>query len=326
MKKLFNGFIILISTSLIGSSIFFSCRHMELDPGEFREICFESEILPVFQQSCGTTGCHNGSDLAKGYNFTNYNGIMQEVTPGKPFESLVYTILSDAWGEMMPPEYPLSQNERTLIRLWIEQGAVNNGNCDIDPVEDDSICFKTQILPILASSCGMTGCHDAGTAQEGIILTDYWNIMHSEENDLVVPGNPNESELWEKITETDPDKRMPPPPANPLSAEQKELIFNWIAEGALDRDCNTGACDTTDVTFSGTVWPIIQNNCMGCHSGGNPSGGFTLTNFTDVSVIASNNKLIQAINGNPQMPPTLPLTPCQIRQIEIWVENGAQNN
>ena len=46
----------------------------------------------------------------------------------------------------------------------------------------------------------------------------------------IIPGEPNEGELIEKITETDPDDRMPPPPADPLSTEQINRIKNKLRE------------------------------------------------------------------------------------------------
>jgi mono/diheme cytochrome c family protein len=44
--------------------------------------------------------------------------------------------------------------------------------------------------------------------------------------ELVVPGKPDESELWEVI------RRNEMPPRNPLSDEQKETVRSWIQAGA----------------------------------------------------------------------------------------------
>src|SRR5207344_443029 len=49
----------------------------------------------------------------------------------------------------------------------------------------------------------------------------------------IVPGDPEKSELIERITSTDPGILMPPPKHNkPLSAKQIETLRQWIKEGA----------------------------------------------------------------------------------------------
>ena len=51
--------------------------------------------------------------------------------------------------------------------------------------------------------------------------------------EVVVAGKPDESELVTRIFSDDDDERMPPPDSKlSLTAEQKELLRRWIAEGA----------------------------------------------------------------------------------------------
>lgn len=89
-------------------------------------------------------------------------------------------------------------------------------------------------------------------------------------------------------------------------------------------------CDTTTVTFSGTVWPIIELNCFVCHSGTEPSGNFTLDDYYSVVIQVEDGKLFSAINHEPgisPMPLNAPkLSQCKIDQIRIWIENGTPNN
>lgn len=125
------------------------------------------------------------------------------------------------------------------------------------PCDPDTIYFEKDVLPILMSSCAKSGCHDA-TAQDGVRLDSYAAVMNSN---VVKPGNPDDSDLYEDITEDDPDKIMPPPPNAPLSSEQIAIIRKWIAQGAQNLFCDE-MCDTVNVTFSGTIWPqIIQAHC-----------------------------------------------------------------
>jgi hypothetical protein len=143
-------------------------------------------------------------------------------------------------------------------------------------------------------------------------------------------GNPSESKLYEVITITEPDDKMPPSPYQPLSSAAIDSIYKWISYGALDEYCGE-ACDTVSpVTFSGIVWPIIEQNCRGCHSGLSPSGGVLLTNYTEVSAQATSGKLTGVLRGGAFVlmpsPPSGPLSECRIRQVELWVQDGFLNN
>ena len=48
---------------------------------------------------------------------------------------------------------------------------------------------------------------------------------------------------------------MPPPPLEPLTADQKNLIKKWIDQGAKDNICDdyAGGCNLTNVTFVDSV-------------------------------------------------------------------------
>jgi hypothetical protein len=90
----------------------------------------------------------------------------------------------------------------------------------------------------------------------------------------------------------------------------------------------TSDCDTTNVTYSKTITPIMNNYCTSCHSGSLPSGGINLTAYQGVQAVAANGQLMKAINGNgvPKMPPSGSLPSCRISQIEIWINDGMPNN
>jgi hypothetical protein len=90
----------------------------------------------------------------------------------------------------------------------------------------------------------------------------------------------------------------------------------------------SSSCDTTNVTYSGTLVPILSNNCTGCHSGGAPSGSVSLTSYSDVQTVASSELLMNALNGSgvPAMPPSGSLSACGISQFRIWIRNGMLNN
>jgi hypothetical protein len=196
-----------------------------------------------------------------------------------------------------------------------------------DTCDENTVYFENEVLPLLISNCAKSGCHDAATAEEGIILNSYSSVMQS---DVVNPGDPGESELYEKITESDPDDVMPPFPEAPLNATQIATIRTWIAQGAQNNKCNNSACDTTNVTYSASVLPLMTNKCRGCHSGNTPSGNLDFTSYQALQTVALDGRLMGSVthaNGYVPMPQGgSKLSACEIDMIRIWIDASAPNN
>jgi len=105
--------------------LIFSCVN-KADISDLPAVCFDNEVLPIFRNSCAKPGCHDGtgeSDLV----LNSFATISYTVVPFDPEASQSYKAITTTWGEMkMPPDEPLSKDNRTIIRLWIEQGAPAN--------------------------------------------------------------------------------------------------------------------------------------------------------------------------------------------------------
>lgn len=87
-------------------------------------------------------------------------------------------------------------------------------------------------------------------------------------------------------------------------------------------------CDTIDVSFSETVFPIVQNNCLACHFEGS-SSGVDLTSYDKIKEQIDEGKFlgnIQHASGYSPMPPSYKLDDCTISKIENWINDGAPNN
>ena len=90
------------------------------------------------------------------------------------------------------------------------------------------------------------------------------------------------------------------------------------------------ACDTAAVTYSATIAPIIQNNCLSCHSAAANMGSVNLEGHAQAKTYADNGKLYGAVSHAPGSSP-MPkggnkLSDCDISRIKIWVDAGAPNN
>lgn len=312
---------------LVTSFSLVSCRHEAIIGDKFPEICFEQEVLPIFRNSCSMTGCHDGRG-ENHYVFDNYLDISHAVVAGNPNQSPAYKAIITSFGEgRMPPDNPLSLENRTIIRLWIEQGArltsCQDASTEPPGYVNPRACFQRDILPVLVSSCAMAGCHDAVTHKEGYSFVGYSTTFTT-----VRPGDPAGSKLYQVITTSSGEERMPPSPYVRLSQAAIDSIAAWIRYGALDEFCGE-VCDTTSaVTYSGVIWPVVQVSCRGCHSGTSPGGGVRLESYADVAAVAANGVLMNALKGNgvPKMPPAGSLSTCRIRQFELWINSGYPNN
>ncbi len=103
-------------------------------------------------------------------------------------------------------------------------------------------------------------------------------------------------------------------------------------------------CDTTAVSYSATVAPIIaDNNCNTCHSSGaarGSGGGIVLDTYVGVQGSALAGQLVPAVRQDASCASCVPAYPtyepmpkggnkiddCSIKQIAAWVNQGAKNN
>lgn len=94
----------------------------------------------------------------------------------------------------------------------------------------DSISFNRDIRPILANHC--LACHgpDEHERQADLRLDQRESALEME---AIVPGDPDNSSLLERVSTDDSDLVMPPmETGKPLSPDQKQKLKQWIAAGA----------------------------------------------------------------------------------------------
>ena len=118
-----------------------------------------------------------------------------------------------------------------------------------------------------------------------------------------------------------------------LSAASIGLVscYKDNAEDMYPGGGGTGTCDTTNITYSGVVKPIIDAKCAtaGCHFDAS-ANGIDLFHYSGVAEQANSGKLMSAITHDGQasfMPKGMPkLDDCTIAKIRAWVNAGAPNN
>lgn len=113
---------------------------------------------------------------------------------------------------------------------------------------DSADIFLDVIQPLVASKC--QSCHNPDKIKGGLLLHDYEEMLKGgESGPAVIPGNPEESELFRRVTlPEDHDDFMPAEGKPGLTGDQVALVQWWIEQGApssrllanMDVDQRTG--------------------------------------------------------------------------------------
>ncbi len=95
--------------------------------------------------------------------------------------------------------------------------------------------FNRDIRPILSNNCCLCHGPDAKHREGGLRLDEVAGATTKLESGqtAIIPGDANASELVKRILSTDPNVMMPPPNSGKqITAEQRETLKRWVAEGA----------------------------------------------------------------------------------------------
>lgn len=90
-------------------------------------------------------------------------------------------------------------------------------------------------------------------------------------------------------------------------------------------------CDTTGtISYSMQVVPLLQQQCLPCHTVSSPDGGIILGSYTADRALALNGKLYGSLNhasGYSAMPKgRAKMSACQLATIKKWIDGGSPNN
>lgn len=101
---------------------------------------------------------------------------------------------------------------------------------------DEKVGYNAQVRSILSDNCFYCHGPDKNHRNGKFRLDDRDAALEGGKSGepAIVPGKPEGSELVKRITSTDADDLMPPPDSHKtLTAEQKEILKRWIAQGAV---------------------------------------------------------------------------------------------
>ena len=209
----------------------------------------------------------------------------------------------------------------------------------------DSLTYTKDILPIFTSTC--LDCHGPDENRRMLNLRlDTQDFLSSH----IVAGDPGNSLLFQRISEDDMIRVMPPSSSGrTLTQQQIQIVRDWIEGGApWGEDLNeTQRADLVQaaerqVVFTREVRPILSRNCFQCHGPDeeNRQMGLRLDtpegfagdrgNFGGPVVIPGNAadsllfKRITAEAENFRMPRDREaLTADEVETIKLWINQGA---
>lgn len=98
----------------------------------------------------------------------------------------------------------------------------------------DEVRFNRDVLPILAENC--FSCHgfDSASREADLRLDTAEGVLAGRDGGgVVVPGDPQSSELISRILSSDRDMLMPPPESGKrLTPSEQAILHRWIEQGA----------------------------------------------------------------------------------------------
>ena len=136
--------------------------------------------------------------------------------------------------------------QRKLYLLWIlcagciaaTFNACNNAASNIEDQTPDTISYNFNIRPILSDKCYKCHGPDASKRQANLRLdmpeSAFKALKDNPNAHVLVPGSPDLSELFRRISTSDTSEMMPPANSNlkRLTPHEVDLIKKWIKQGA----------------------------------------------------------------------------------------------
>jgi len=190
---------------------------------------------------------------------------------------------------------------RGLVAMLLSCSNLAAAHADLPETVD----FNFHIRPLLSDRC--YNCHgpDADDREADLRLDQKESAFAALEGEdashVITPGDPEQSEVYLRISSSDAEQRMPPADSNlSLSADEIELIRKWIEQGAQWKPhwSLLSVAEVAVPTQPGSLWPK------------NEVDHFVLSRLEAESlqptVAASREKLIRRVTYDlTGLPPTL---------------------
>lgn len=264
------------------------------------------------------------------------------IVAGAPDHSRLVQRIED---DSMPPEEDevclprVSEAERLVLRKWIAAGAPPFPDDQDKPLPPPppSSALADEVKQIFVKHC--YECHRFTEAKGGVKIMNYPLLVSKRR--VVVPGQPDRSEVHQLLVIADEKKRMPPAPYPRLQPSEIDTVRCWIAAGAPPFpkwDALPPGFNPTLLvpsTVSGQAMGLLRKHCQECHRPGNAQAGILIL---DHGLLVGKRKgvisgqpdrsrvmqLITAPANTKHMPPRPRprLVPAEIDILRRWIAEG----
>jgi formylglycine-generating enzyme required for sulfatase activity len=203
-----------------------------------------------------------------------------------------------------------------------------------------AVDFEKEVKPIIEAAC--LRCHNETNPEGDLRLEslEHATAAKADHGPAIVPKEPDKSSFYLRTVLPADDAEIMPPDGPPLDESQTSSLRKWIEEGATwPADAKLEVQPRID--FAEHVEPILEANCLSCHSGEHLEGDFDLS--TRRSALESGSSPPSIVPFHPEqsslytltivekddpslMPPAEqggPLGKDAIEILRLWIAQGA---
>ncbi len=193
-------------------------------------------VREILQRNCFECHGQDPGKTKKNLNILDHQQLLNKerkiVVPGDPEHSRLIQRIAD--GSMPPEEEEtrlprVTETELAILKDWVLGGAPPLP--PLDPKTPPVVPYSelaAKTMAIFRKNCYQ--CHKFDVAKGGIKILNYRLLVNVRK--VIVPGKPEDSDLYKLISSKDEDARMPPAGERPLPPEAIATIRQWIQEGA----------------------------------------------------------------------------------------------
>jgi len=174
-------------------------------------VCFDTDVLPILNNKCAMSGCHNSIDKKGGWDLSSYDAIQKRSKKDE--------IINSIRRGKMPPNGNLTVSEKKILARWAASG-YGRGECGTNTTTCDTtnVTYTNSIKTIFDTYC--TGCHSTSNPSGGYAFDTYSGAVNSA----------NSGKLLGAIKWQNSFQQMPPNGPK-LSDCQIAKIEKWINSG-----------------------------------------------------------------------------------------------
>lgn len=206
-----------------------------------------TEVGALFTERC--VMCHSGDDAPLGLRLDTLESVLKGsengpvVVAGDEASPLLQRLRGEAQPQM-PLDGPpfLEPVQIAMVQAWVMAGLpagdviASSAPARKRPAPGEPVLWP-DVQPIFFKAC--IKCHSDNSKldapPEGLRLDKLENVLKGGDRLVVLPGNPEMSELWRRVTGL-ADPRMPFDGPPWLPEDDIRLIRDWIAQGAPDAE------------------------------------------------------------------------------------------